>query len=103
MQKEEKNFRSYYDEAEEESHDYFLKKLKIANQGKELSISNFFDKFIQSPKDAINALRNNGDTFYFWSQLCYFIKQDYEKVKDYESWFVVIKDNFMYRYIYKAE
>jgi Ca2+/Na+ antiporter len=27
----------------------------------------------------------------------------YEKVKDYESWFVVIKDNFMYRYIYKAE
>ena len=26
-----------------------------------------------------------------------------EKVKDYESWFVVIKDNFMYRYIYKAE
>ena len=23
MQKEEKNFRSYYDEAEEESHDYF--------------------------------------------------------------------------------
>ena len=27
----------------------------------------------------------------------------YEKVKDYESWFVVIKDNFMYRYIYKVE
>ena len=25
----------------------------------------------------------------------------YEKVKDYESWFVIIKDNFMYRYILK--
>ncbi len=27
----------------------------------------------------------------------------YEKVEGYESWFVVIKDNFMYRYILKAD
>ncbi|MCR5606610.1 MAG: hypothetical protein K6F69_07330, partial [Treponema sp.] len=82
----------------EESHDYFLKKLKIANQGKELSISNFFDKFVQNPKDAINALRNNGDTFYFWSQLCYFIKQDYEKVKDY-----TLEDISILQAVYIAE
>ena len=27
----------------------------------------------------------------------------YEKIHGYESWFVIIKDNFMYRYIFKAD
>ena len=31
----------------------------------------------------MRSLESAGDSFYFWNQLCYFIKQDYEKVKDF--------------------
>ena len=67
----------------EEFHDYFLKKLKIANPGKEISVKNFFNQFTLKPNDALAGLKEAGDNFYFWSQLCFFIKKDYEKVKDY--------------------
>ncbi len=67
----------------EEVHDYFLKKLTISNPGKELSIKNFFAQFCESPQKAIEVLQTSGDTFYYWSQLCYFLKQDYIKVKDF--------------------
>ncbi len=66
----------------EESHDYFLKKLTNANPGKELTIKNFFNHFVQRPEDAMDALKINGDNFYSWSQMCYFIRQDYNKLKD---------------------
>ena len=66
----------------EEYHDYFLKKLRNANPGKELSTKNFFDQFITRPDSALQAMESSGDSFYFWSQLCYFIRQDFEKVKD---------------------
>lgn len=66
----------------EESHDYFLKKLTNANPGKELTIKNFFQHFVARPEDAMDALKVNGDNFYFWSQMCYFIRQDYNKLKD---------------------
>lgn len=65
-----------------ESHDYFLKKLSISNPGKELSIKNFFTTLTTKPEDAMEILKNTGDTFYYWSQLFYFIKQDYTKLKD---------------------
>lgn len=67
----------------EETHDYFLKKLSISNPGKELSIKNFFAQFVSNPLAALDVLKNTGDTFYYWSQLCYFLKQDYTKVKDF--------------------
>ena len=66
----------------EEHHDYFLKKLKVANPGKELSVKNFFDSFIARQSNDEEVLRNPGDNFYYWGQLCHFIKQDYEKLKD---------------------
>ena len=66
----------------EESHDYFLKKLTNSNPGKELTIKNFFNHFVQRPEDAMDALKINGDNFYSWSQMCYFIRQDYNKLKD---------------------
>ncbi len=66
----------------EESHDYFLKKLTISNPGKELSIKNFFNNFCTNAVHALENLKENGDTFYYWSQLCYFLKQDYTKLKD---------------------
>ena len=67
----------------EESHDYFLKKLSISNPGKELSIKTFFNKFCANPSTVLDILKNTGDNFYYWSQLCYFIKQDYTKLKDF--------------------
>jgi len=67
----------------DEYHDYFLKKLSISNPGKEITAKNFFNSFVQKPDDAFKALKESGETFYFWSQLCYFIKQDYDKLKDF--------------------
>ncbi|MGN0728094.1 hypothetical protein [Treponema sp.] len=67
----------------EETHDYFLKKLSISNPGKELSIKTFFNKFCANPQAVLDVLKTSGDNFYYWSQLCYFIKQDYTKLKDF--------------------
>ncbi|WP_428768995.1 hypothetical protein V1L52_09185 [Treponema sp. HNW] len=67
----------------EEYHDYFLKKLRVTNPGKDISIKSFFTQFIQRPTDALESIRTSGEIFYFWGQLCFFIRQDYEKVKDY--------------------
>ncbi|MGI5174220.1 hypothetical protein H0R92_11565 [Treponema sp. OMZ 840] len=67
----------------EEYHDYFLKKLRVTNPGKDISIKSFFTQFIQRPMEAMESIRNSGEVFYFWGQLCFFIRQDYEKVKDY--------------------
>ena len=67
----------------EEYHDYYLKKLRIANPGKEMTSKNFFTDFVNKPDVAMRSLESAGDSFYFWNQLCYFIKQDYEKVKDF--------------------
>ena len=68
-----------------ETHDYFLKKLTISNPGKELSIKNFFTKFVSRPEESWEALKTSGDTFYYWNQLGYFVRQDYNKVKDFTS------------------
>jgi hypothetical protein len=66
----------------DEFHDYFLKKLTISNPGKEISVKNFFNSFVQRTDTSSETLKKAGDTFYFWTQLCFFVKQDYEKVKD---------------------
>lgn len=68
--------------AKDEFHDYFLKKLKVANPGKDLTIKNFFTTVTKKPEEAIRSIKNASDTFYQWSQLCFFIRQDYEKVND---------------------
>lgn len=67
----------------EEHHDYFLKKIRISNPGKELSAKNFFNQVTTKPTETIENIKSSGDIFYFWSQLCFFIRQDYEKVKDF--------------------
>ncbi len=66
-----------------ESHDYYLKKLSISNPGKEISVKNFFNQFIKNPEETMQSLRTSSDCYYFWGQLCHFIKKDYEKVKDF--------------------
>ena len=66
----------------DEYHDYFQKKLKNANPSKEIGATTFYSRFIQHPDNADQTFDLNGDAFYFWNQLCYFIRQDFEKIKD---------------------
>ena len=66
----------------EEFHDYFLKKIRIANPGKELTAKNFFTSVTTKPSDTIDSIKKSTDSFYYWNQLCYFIRQDFQKVKD---------------------
>lgn len=42
--------------AKEEFHEYFLKKLKIANPGKEISVKNFFTALTQKPELAMSSM-----------------------------------------------
>ncbi len=67
----------------EEHHDYFLKKITISNPGKEMSSKNFFNTFVDKPEATMMLLKDPTDYFYLWNQLCFFIRKDYEKVKDF--------------------
>ncbi|OJF76747.1 MAG: hypothetical protein BKP49_05325 [Treponema sp. CETP13] len=69
----------------EEFHDYFLKKIRISNPGRELSVKTFFTQILMRPQETITAIKEGSETFYYWSQLCFFIRQDFEKVKDYTA------------------
>lgn len=65
----------------EEYHDYFLKKLRQTNPTKEITIKNFFSHFIdKSEFDYLDI--TDGDDYYLWNQLCYYIRQDFEKIQD---------------------
>lgn len=67
----------------EEHHDYFLKKITISNPGREMITKNFFNAFVDRPNHSLETLSQTTENFYLWNQLCFFIKQDYEKIKDY--------------------
>lgn len=41
----------------EEFHDYFLKKIRISNPGKELSAKNFFTQVVTRPTDTLESLK----------------------------------------------
>ena len=65
----------------EEYHDYFLKKLRSANPSKEISVKNFYTSFVD--KDYTGYIDvTDGDQYYLWNQLCYFVRQDFEKIQD---------------------
>ncbi len=67
----------------DEHHDYFLKKVTISNPGREMIAKNFFNAFVDREDHTMETLSQTTDTFYLWNQLCFFIKQDYEKIKDF--------------------
>lgn len=65
----------------EEYHDYFLKKLRSANPSKEISVKNFYSSFVD--KDYTGYIDvTDGDQYYLWNQMCYFVRQDFEKIQD---------------------
>lgn len=68
--------------AKDEHHDYFLKKLTVSNPGKEMTAKNIFNRFVQTPDAGVVMIKQPEDSFYFLTQLLFFIRQDYEKVKD---------------------
>ena len=67
----------------DEHHDYFLKKLTVSNPGREMIVKNFFKAFVDRSDHSLETLSQTTESFYLWNQLCFFIKQDYEKIKDY--------------------
>lgn len=69
----------------DEFREYFMKKLCISNPGKELSAKQFFANNIMKDGDAMDVLKNSGEAYYFWGQQCFFIRQDYDKIKDYTA------------------
>lgn len=66
----------------DEYHDYFQKKVRISNPSKEIAAQAFFTKFLQHPDNSDQTFDFSGEAFYFWNQLCYFIRLDFEKIKD---------------------
>lgn len=69
--------------AKDEFHDYYLKKLRSSNPGKELIIQHFFQNFVDNKFQSDNIEDTlSSDDYYYWSQLCYFIRQDFEKIQD---------------------
>ena len=65
----------------EEYHDYFLKKMRSANPSKEISVKNFFSSFVDKDYNGYVDV-TDGDQYYMWNQLCYFVRQDFEKIQD---------------------
>ena len=65
----------------EEYHDYFLKKMRSANPSKEISVKNFFSSFVDKDYSGYVDV-TDGDQYYMWNQLCYFVRQDFEKIQD---------------------
>lgn len=65
----------------DEYHDYFLKKLRTANPSKEISVKNFFTSFVDQEYTGYVDV-TDGDVYYLWNQLCYFVRKDFEKIQD---------------------
>ncbi len=66
----------------DESFDTFSLKLRTASPGKDTSVRAFFTQLMHRPSEAMAAIRKAEDGFYFWGQLCFFIRQDYENIKE---------------------
>lgn len=66
----------------DEYHEYFLKKLKMTNPNKEITTRNFYEKLSVIGDSIEDIFTDDEESFYNWGQLCYFIKDDFEKIED---------------------
>lgn len=62
-------------------HDYFLKKLRSTNTSKELTVKNFYTRFVDDPVFKYTEFAE-GDDYYIANQLLYYIRQDFAKIPD---------------------
>ena len=65
----------------EDYHDYLLKKIRGSNPTREISIKHFFTTYINPEYSGFYDF-NNDDDYYLWSQLCYLLRVDFEKLQD---------------------
>lgn len=65
----------------EEYHDYLMKKLRSTNPTKEISIKHFFTTYVDPENNEYHDF-SDGDDYYLWNQLCYYLRLDYEKIQD---------------------
>lgn len=63
----------------DDARDYLQKRLLIANPSKETSIRNFISKIQSRGLDLIRSIKEAGDVYIFWGQLCVFVRQEFEK------------------------
>lgn len=63
------------------AYDYFLKCLVGAAPQKEVAIKAFFDSVCRDVGGSLENLKTSADSFYYWSNLIYYIRQDFLKLK----------------------
>lgn len=69
----------------EEYYEFFLKKLRNVNPNKDLTVKNFYSRTMNIGENVEDIFVDDSDSFYFWNQLSYAIRQDFEKVQERSS------------------
>lgn len=62
-----------------ENNDYVYKRLVTANPGKNFAIKTFLSNIQSHMSDAINSIKQAGEIYLLWGQLCTFIIQEFNK------------------------
>ena len=63
----------------DESRDYMQKRLMVANPGKEFTVKTFISKTLAHSVNTFQNIKESGDNYILWGQLCAFIKQEFAK------------------------
>ena len=65
--------------SKDESRDYMQKRLMVANPGKEFTVKTFISKTMANSVNSFQTVKESGDNYILWGQLCAFIKQEFTK------------------------
>ena len=65
--------------SKDESRDYMQKRLMVANPGKEFTVKTFITKIMAHSVISFQNVKESGDNYILWGQLCAFIKQEFAK------------------------
>nr|WP_253699188.1 hypothetical protein [Treponema denticola] len=65
--------------SKDESRDYMQKRLMVANPGKEFTVKTFIAKTMAHSINSFQNVKESGDNYILWGQLCAFIKQEFAK------------------------
>lgn len=63
----------------DENNDYVHKRLLVANPGKSFTIKTFLSNIKLHTNDAIESIKQAGEIYLLWGQLCTFITQEFDK------------------------
>jgi len=65
--------------SKDESRDYMQKRLLVANPGKEFTVKTFISRTASHSVNSFQNVKESGDNYILWGQLCAFIKQEFAK------------------------